>query len=388
MADPLDPEVLKGFTQFFDRADMLNREMMRMPSVTEDQMPISQYPKQGGFIRELIPRNAPPIKEMPTNLPSKRNPEQAQFRGNAADVVRSIWEATKNIPQAPAGSERKEGTTGEKVGKEIGGIADLALLLMSLGALGSVRSGQRVGPARFQKLYDYVMKNKELIPDQMFSTTEQKISKIGRGVEGDVYRIGNVTMKTSSSGDPFEAESTYRLRGQPGFKKFLGTVSEARKDLPGPSKHSEIMDYISKGEVNPEDVGMLGLFTRFEPKMERFRTFGSSQVPNLDMLKEIVSALQRSGISLTDLHRGNVPYRRTPTGLSEPSVLDLGLSNLVRKPGQTSDLYFREEQKNTSSIMLDRILSHLINAPGGVPEKLESIKKTLMKSKLSKGGEK
>ena len=268
---------------------------------------------------------------------------------------------------------------------------------------GMVRQGGRIGPARMQKLYD-VMRNKELFPDVRFDpeTTREatKIGKIGQGIEGPTYRVGKMALKELSSQDPYEAEAAYRLRDQPGFKHFLGTVAEARKDLPEPSRYSEIIDYISKGIVKPEDVKMLGLFTRFEPGLERFR-HGSPQVPNIDLLREVVAAAQKAGVFPTDVHLGNVQYKSSPKigGLLEPFLTDLGLSNLAATKSQKAawphawDYVLESKPQGhlpgvtNESMLLDRIISHLASIGALNKSTTEAAKKALIKGKLSKGGE-
>ena len=239
------------------------------------------------------------------------------------------------------------------------------------------------------ELYDYVIRNKELFPDVRWSPESEreatKIGEIGRGIEGPSYRVGKMVLKANPTGEATEAEAAYRLRGEPGFKHFLGTVTEARKDLPEPSKHSEIMDYISKGIVKPEDVNLLGLFTRFEPGLERHRP-GSPQVPNIDLLREIVAAALRAGVLPIDVHSGNVQYAPSSKGkgLSTPTVIDLGLSNLEKRKAAGWQ-YDPQFPKDTQSLLLNKIIMHIVESYGARPD-VESIKKELIKRKL-KGGE-
>ena len=377
--------------QFLDQMDWKNRAANRIPSVREDQIPLPQMlgPESDPNMW-FIPRGGEKIR---TIDPSKQ--------GDLPDVAKFLLDIIKTIPQ-PTYGERQAKEPGEKIGKKVGDITDLGMLLLSLGAMGAgaVKSGGRIGPARLQKLYDYVMRNKELFPDVSFDPIAKKeitrIGKIGHGAEGPVYRVGKMTLKTTTSRDPSEAEAAYRLRSEPGFKHFLGTVAEAKKDLPQPSEHSEIMDYITKGIVKPEDVNMLGLFTRFQPKLDRARE--SSQTPDIDLLRQVVAAAIKAGVFPTDVHKGNIQYRPSSKGLSEPVVIDLGLTNLASRKGQRPDegwgFYYPSSGpgggfgKEAESILLDRIIRELsLLSQGTSQQRSELAKKSLIRAKLSKGGE-
>ena len=212
----------------------------------------------------------------------------------------------------------------------------------------------------------------------------RKIGKIGQGIEGTTYRVGRMALKDIPSGESTEAEAAYRLRGEPGFKHFLGTVAEARKDLLEPSKHSEIMDYISKGIVKPEDIDLLGLFTRFEPGLRKSREV----TPNIDLLREVAATALRDGVLPTDVHTSNVQFKPPASGgLSAPMLIDLGLSNLEKRGGAKGWQYDPQFPKDTQSLLLNKIIMHIVENYGERPN-VERIKKSLIKKKLSsKGGE-